>query len=116
MRCLKCGREIPDQQVFCLDCLEEMKKHPVKPNATVQLPVRAETPVVKKKVRKHRDTKPEDQIRRQQVVIRCLCAALAVSLAAFALCAVMLLHLMDQRATAPNIGQNYGAMTNNTTN
>ena len=116
MRCMKCGREIKEQQVFCEICLTEMEKYPVKATATVQLPPRTETSVVKKKVRKRRDSKPEDQIRHQRLVIRCLCAALAVSLAAFALTAAMLLKLIEERNSALNIGQNYGTITENKTN
>ena len=40
MNCLKCGREIPDGQLFCEGCLEGMAKYPVKPNTAVQLPQR----------------------------------------------------------------------------
>ena len=111
MRCLKCGREIGDQQVFCEACLTDMEKHPVKANAVVQLPVRTEAPAPKKKPRRRRETKAEDLVRHQKLVIRCLCAALAVSIAAFALTAAMLLQLMDRQDTIPNIGQNYGTAT-----
>ena len=40
MKCMKCGREQESDQVFCNDCLLEMEKYPVSPNATVQLPLR----------------------------------------------------------------------------
>lgn len=40
MNCLKCGREIPAQQVFCESCLKEMAGQPVKPGTLVLLPVR----------------------------------------------------------------------------
>ena len=111
MRCMKCSREVPEQQAFCEACLEEMAKHPVKANAVVQLPPRTEAPVAKKKAHRHRDPKPEDILRQQRLIIRCLCAALAVAVAAFVLTAVMLLRLMDQRDNAPNIGQNYETIT-----
>ena len=38
MNCMKCGREAPDGQVFCGDCLERMQAHPVKPGTPVLLP------------------------------------------------------------------------------
>ena len=116
MRCMKCGREIPEQQAFCETCLEEMEKHPVKANAIVQLPPRTDAPVAKKKTPRHRDPKPEDILRQQRLLIRCLCAALAVAVAAFVLTAVMLLKLMEQRDTPTNIGQNYGAITESNAN
>ena len=108
MRCMKCGREIADQHSFCENCLTEMEKYPIKPNATVHIPPRTEAPSVKKKPRKLRDAKTEDLLRRQKLVIRCLCAALAVAVAAFVLTAGMLLQLMESGKTLPNIGQNYG--------
>ena len=116
MGCMKCGREVAEQQVFCESCLEEMKKHPVKPNATVQLPPRTEAPVVKKKSRRHRDLKAEDLVRRQKITIRCLFAALAVTIAAFAITATMLLKVLHEQGTAPVIGQNYGTIGDTDTN
>lgn len=48
MGCMKCGKELGSSQTFCDECLEEMKLHPVKPNATVVLPNRP-APVISKK-------------------------------------------------------------------
>ena len=30
MGCMKCGKDITDDNVFCADCLQEMEKYPVK--------------------------------------------------------------------------------------
>lgn len=38
MYCLKCGEQCQQGQVFCEACTEDMKLHPVKPDAVVQLP------------------------------------------------------------------------------
>ena len=63
MNCLKCGREQESEQVFCNDCLLEMEKYPVSPNATVQLPIRkAASPSRKGQVRR-RTVSPEEQIK-----------------------------------------------------
>ena len=110
MHCMKCGKKIEDLQVFCADCLTEMEKYPIKANVTVQLPPRSPAPPIKKKPRR-RDAKPEEQVRHLRLVNRCLLTALTVTLAAFALTAVMLLHLIDERDSKPNIGQNYGTIT-----
>lgn len=40
MYCMKCGKEIDDQQVFCDDCLAVMAQYPVKPDVAVHLPKR----------------------------------------------------------------------------
>ncbi len=38
MNCMKCGKVIPAEQVFCEDCLAEMEKYPVKPDTPILLP------------------------------------------------------------------------------
>ncbi len=113
MRCMKCGREIAEQQAFCEDCLLEMEKYPVKSNTVVQLPPRNDVSAVKKKTYRHKERKQEDLLRQQRLVIRCLCAGLAVAVAAFTLVAVMLLKMLEQRDAAPGIGQNYGTIAEN---
>ena len=40
MNCVKCGREIPEDQVFCEICLTEMENYPVKPGTAVHIPPR----------------------------------------------------------------------------
>ena len=40
MLCLRCGREIEEDQVFCPQCESDMEKHPVKPNTVVTIPER----------------------------------------------------------------------------
>ena len=111
MHCMKCGTKIEDRQVFCTVCLEDMAQYPVKPNTHINLPIRPAQPPVKKKSRRGRDLKPEEQLRLARKAIRNLAIALAVVVIAFVLTATMLLRLMDQRDTAPGIGQNYGSMS-----
>ena len=52
MNCMKCGREIGDDQAFCSGCLELMAQHPVKPDVVVNLPLHREAPVKKAPPRK----------------------------------------------------------------
>ena len=111
MHCMKCGRQIADEQSFCEGCLEVMEKYPINPNATVTIPQRPAIPTAKKRARRARDIKPEEQIHRLRLVVRCLIAALTVTLAAFFLMAAMLLHTMEQQDQKPGIGQNYGSAT-----
>ena len=37
MRCLRCNRETTDNQVFCDECLAQMKTEPIKPGTPVNL-------------------------------------------------------------------------------
>ncbi len=110
MHCMKCGVKIEDQQVFCAECLTDMQNYPVDPRATAHIPSRPATPPAKKKSRRNRDAKPEEQIRILRLTVRCLIAVTAVTLAAFILAAAMLLHMADEQSK-PNIGQNYGTIT-----
>ena len=38
MQCMKCGRDLDENQVFCDICREDMKEYPVKPGTVVLLP------------------------------------------------------------------------------
>ena len=52
MNCMKCGREIREEQVFCPKCLELMEQHPIKTDIAVQIPRRPEAPAKKTQPRK----------------------------------------------------------------
>ena len=64
MGCMKCGRDISENQVFCDSCLEVMARYPVKPETAVQLPHRKDPSVPKKAhTRRRQPPTPEEQIR-----------------------------------------------------
>lgn len=113
MQCMKCKEKIDDKAAFCENCLAEMEKYPVKPNTTLILPPRNTQLPVKKKPRRYRENKPEELLQRQRNIIRYLSVALAVSVAAFALSAVLVLKLLDKLENSQSIGQNYGTMSDN---
>ena len=98
MNCLKCGRTLKDQLVFCPDCQADMEKYPVKPGTPIQLPAQPKlSPAKKKPARRKKALKPEERIPRLRSAIRWLIFALVVSLLAFILTAGMVLMLLDQR-------------------
>lgn len=98
MNCLKCGRTLKDQLVFCPDCQADMEKYPVKPGTPIQLPAQPKVaPAKKKPARKKKALKPEERLPRMRSAIRWLILALVVSLLAFVLTAAMVLMLLDQR-------------------
>ena len=76
MNCLKCGRELDTEQVFCNDCLLEMEKYPVKPGTVVQLPRRREAPAPGKSFKKR--ISPEEQIKSLRFRVRLLTILLIV--------------------------------------
>ena len=98
MRCLKCGRDIADEQVFCEDCQTVMAQYPVKPGTPIQLPPRHIEPAAKKKpAKKKKVLKPEEQVLKLRHSIRLLTVALIGVVIAFLLAALLTLHLLDQR-------------------
>ncbi len=86
MNCMKCGRELETEQVFCEECLLDMEKYPVPPGATVHLPPRRrETSGVRKQPRRRKLT-PEEKVPILQKRIRILATALAIALLLLAAC------------------------------
>ena len=85
--CIKCGRDTVSDQVFCPDCLAEMKKYPVRPGTVVQLPSRKAAPTGKKQQSKKRVIPLEDQVKTLKkrcwtfFILMILFAALSAALA-----------------------------------
>ncbi len=96
MNCMKCGRQIEEGAVFCLDCLSEMANYPVKPGTVVLLPTRSSAPAQKKPPR--RLPTPEEQVKILTRRIRRLSIGLLVSLLLLA-AAVFVLHLPQTQQT-----------------
>jgi len=108
MGCLKCGRDTISEQVFCPDCLAEMKKYPVRPGTVVQLPSRKSSTVVKKAA-KRRTVPLDDQIRILKKRVRTLTILLILmTVIAAALAVPAVEHLMENHF---KIGQNYNTIT-----
>lgn len=69
MQCIKCGKDAPENQVFCESCLQVMDAYPVKPDAAIHLPNRANQPASKKASRK-KNLPAEEQIANMKKTIR----------------------------------------------
>ena len=115
MNCMKCGRELKDNGVFCSRCRTDMDHYPVKPNTVVQLPQRSQEVVVKKAPRK-RELTPEEQLARLRKSIRWLALLLTVALMAFTFSTVILLRYLDRPEEGSTIGQNYSTQQSATEN
>ena len=111
MHCMKCGRKIEDQKVFCADCLTDMERFPVSPDSTAYIPVRPTVPAAKKKSRRSRELRPEEQLRHLKVTVRSLSIALVVVIVAFAVSAGILLKMLADQGNNNSIGQNYSTVT-----
>ncbi len=104
---MKCGVEISSGQVFCETCLEDMQRHPVKPDTPVVLPPKAFAPAAKRP-NHHRPRRAEESAARLRIRLR-VAAALCVLLSiALGLSIGYILHLRQQPAPeTPDPGQNY---------
>ena len=117
MNCVKCGREIEENQVFCPDCLTEMDGYPVKPGIVVHIPKHSGADEEKKSlIRKKPILTPEEQIRKLKR--RLLWARMTV--AALLLACGILCFVVGKVAVELDfyriIGQNYSTVeTANTT-
>ena len=108
--CLKCGRELKPQQVFCEECQAEMEKYPVKPGVVVLLPKRGfQTPKPAGR-RRNASLSPEEQVPRLKKRVTALTAALILSAAALVGMAWLTLSdLFDTEEVKFLPGQNYSS-------
>ena len=79
MYCMKCGREVEDEQVFCVDCLKDMAKYPVRPGTAVHLPKRPAYTPIRRVTPKRKALSPEEVVKKQRRLIRRLSIALTVA-------------------------------------
>lgn len=79
MNCMKCGREVETEQVFCEDCLLDMEKYPVAPGTAVQLPLHRDTSAARKQAPRRRKPSLEEQVKTLKKRTRILAIALTVT-------------------------------------
>ena len=109
MNCMKCGVEIPENQVFCDHCLSIMDQCPVRPGIHVHLPKRARiVEPAKKPAKKKRTLSPEEQI--AALKLKVLRLRLVAVILAFVICVVssfLALKLYEDYTAVDIIGRNY---------
>lgn len=111
MNCMKCGRELSDDGVFCAQCLAEMEKHPVRPGTVVHLPRHApEAPVKKTPARRKPHVSPEEKVKQLRKLVARLAVALAICTALLAAAGYFaVVHLLENE-TVVLPGQNYSSL------
>lgn len=110
MNCLRCGRETDDKQVFCVQCLADMARYPVRPDTPVHLPLRkAVSPQRKNSRHQRKDGSPEEMLILLQRRIRVLWATVIILFMMLSAAAIGVLVARQQGLPLiiPNIGQNY---------
>ena len=106
MKCLKCGKELKDQNVFCRHCLDLMEAYPVKSDVHIHLPNRTETPAPKKFWIKRRKLSVGERLKHLRQANRWLViAVLVLSLLLIIVSAYLGHAIASQKDT--NIGKNY---------
>ena len=95
MNCMKCGRKIKDNQVFCEECLGIMDAYPVKPGTPIQLPTPSNSNLGVKPSSRRKQKKPEEQILSMRITIRRLTLALILTFLAL-LVAVGVIFLLTR--------------------
>ena len=106
MKCMKCAVSIPSGQVFCENCLADMEKHPVSPNAPLILPRRDNH--VSTKHGWKRPRKPEEQLPRMRKLIFFLMAVILILTIALTVAIYGLYKLAPSTGFSQLPGQNYG--------
>lgn len=107
VQCMKCGKEIYADCVFCQECLTEMEKYPIKPGTVVTIPKQPE----RKKAPARPAVTPEQRIEGLRRRIRVLSWLLTVTLALLISLGALTFTLMQETEEAPAIGQNYSSET-----
>ena len=111
MNCMKCGRELTGEGVFCAECLAEMDRYPVRPGTVVHLPRYNSDSSVKKPVpRRKPHVAPEEKVKQlRKLVARLVLALVICTLLLVATGYFAVVHLLETR-TVVLPGQNYSAM------
>lgn len=111
MKCLRCGKDTPDERVFCEECAADMDRYPVNPNAPVILPKRTAAPAQKKASRKKTVT-PEEQI----AILKNRVRLLLILLVAMTIFAAVLIYPAVQYLMEDHVlpGQNYSSIVSKT--
>jgi hypothetical protein len=105
---MKCGVDIPENQVFCDHCLSVMDTYPIKPDVRVHLPKREDlTEEQKKPAKKKRVLSLEEQI--SSLRLKVLRLRLVAVVLAFILCVVssFLVLKLYQDSVKAEPGRNY---------
>lgn len=110
MYCMKCGKEIVEERVFCNECLEIMSQYPVRQGTPVLLP--STVPSAEKKAApKKRQPTPEERLVRFQTATRWLAVALVSAILVLSITISLLVNSLNTPVAASNdIGKNYNTV------
>jgi len=106
MECLRCGRKTEEGDVFCTECLADMRRYPVKPGTVVQLPPKnSDFQPVKPPAR--RKPTPDETIRKLKKRLRRQRLLLALVVLVFVVLAALTWFFPKKEIEQYLPGQNY---------
>lgn len=108
MECMKCGRETAEGEIFCKECLTQMKKYPVQTNTPVVIPKREE---LRRKAPQKKVPKPEEQIAHMNQIIVRLRKWISILSVLLVLTALALGYVIWSHSEDPEMGSNYSTIT-----
>lgn len=113
MRCLRCGKESQNEQVFCSNCLTVMEQRPIKPGTSAQIPERpVYTP--ERRTAQHYTASPAEQIKQLRETLRWMAITIVALSVILMLTAGMLIYTLTHSTNQPeagNLGRNYTSET-----
>ncbi len=96
MKCMRCGNQTEENQVFCAECLEDMERQPVKPGTPVLLPDRKKSGTTRRSGFQLAASKWQDKIFRLKYIIFWLIVFLVLTGAALAVVICLLLQVTPE--------------------
>ena len=106
MNCMKCGREMQEGQVFCVECLDAMEDEPIPVNTAVHIPAQ---PPEKHNSHRRPLLNPEEEIKRLEKVNQNLILWVALLSVAAGLL-LLLAYYQQVWAVAEELGRNYSVL------
>ena len=109
MHCMKCGRKIENNGVFCDECLGVMEKYPVKQNAPLQLSRAKIETDIRRPAKTKLQAAPEEQVRGLRRQMRRLRLLVVILLLVVSLLTAALAYLVffQPDAAEKDWGKNY---------
>ena len=109
MYCLKCGRDVNEDKVFCPDCVAVMEQYPVKPGTVLLLPKRREGGAVNRPSVRRKNLSPEELIRKlRRRSVAWFAAWLITFLALCAMSVPGIAYILEDKGFG--LGQNYSVI------
>ena len=106
--CMKCGRETKSDDVFCQECLEHMKRHPVPENMLVYVPTAKDRAAAEKNhTVAHPVVTQEDQVKKLHRKVEILRLLVILFVGASLFFGILSLETLHELKLSNLIGKNY---------